>query len=316
MRINCFINRQLLTDYAITSVASYILHILMVPFSTRAVLLHVPNAYLWLGGLIPITFLSLLLAEVLTARVFHLPADYSRSLHFHVRRLLCLAGCIIVISTFLFAYYYTLIWHGWGHWELVLHDQDGHVSFSTLTDTIKHVSICVLFFYPVYLFVAQTRIQRFQIEELLELNQLLETEQRMLRERLPKDNVTDKVILHGDSRDSLIVNPQDILYVESVANYLNIVYFNDTDLCQKRLRCSLKDTEDALEAFPFLVHIHRAFLVNINFITQITGNAAGYKLQLFGSNKVLPVSKSNIVAFKESMSRNLNASQTPHSELH
>ncbi len=29
-------------------------------------------------------------------------------------------------------------------------------------------------------------------------------------------------ILHGDSRDSLIANPQDIVYVESIANYLNI----------------------------------------------------------------------------------------------
>ena len=294
-----FLNRQLLFDYALTSIASYILHILMVPFSTRAVLLHVPNAYFWLAGLIPITFLSLLMAEGITSRLFHLPADYSRSLHFHIHRLLCLACCVIVISTFLFAYYYIFIWHGWGHWHLLLHDQDGQLSFSTLSDTMKHVSICVLFFYPVYLFVAQTRIQRYQIEELQELNQLLETEQRMLRQRLPNDNVTDKVILHGDSRESLIVNPQDILYVESVANYLNIVYFNDSDLCQKRLRCSLKDTEDALDAFPFLVHIHRAFLVNINFITQISGNAAGYKLSLFSTDKILPVSKSNIAAFKE-----------------
>lgn len=48
-----------------------------------------------------------------------------------------------------------------------------------------------------------------------------------------------------------------------------------------------------------IFHIHRAFLVNLNFITQVSGNAAGNKLQLFGSDKVLPVSKANVPDFRE-----------------
>lgn len=69
---------------------------------------------------------------------------------------------------------------------------------------------------------------------------------------------------------------------------------------QKRLRCSLHDIENMLSPYSYIIHIHRAFLVNMNFITQVSGNAAGYKLQLFGSDKELPVSKANEPAFRES----------------
>jgi len=147
--------------------------------------------------------------------------------------------------------------------------------------------------------LSQMRLTRYLFLELMEINKLLESEQKMLRSRLPKDNVTDKIILHGDSRESLVVNPLDIMYVESVGNYLNIVYLNYSDLCQKRLRSSLKDIEETLEAFPFMVHTHRAFLVNINFITHVSGNSAGYKINMFSTDTVLPVSKANVTMLRE-----------------
>jgi len=172
--------------------------------------------------------------------------------------------------------------------------------------------VCVIIVsIPIYIWnrdQLKKRFLRAEIEELRMLNSLLEAEQNNLRSHLQKDNTADKIILHGDGKESLIVNPLDIMYVESVGNYLSIVYFNEsfsesdksvTELCTKRLRSSLRDVEEALEAFPFLVHIHRAFLVNINFITQVSGNSAGYKVSMFSTDKVLPVSKANVAMFRD-----------------
>jgi len=163
--------------------------------------------------------------------------------------------------------------------------------------------VCVIIVsIPIYIWTRDQLKKRFlkaEIEELQTLNALLESEQNKLRTKLQQDSASDKIVLQGDSRESLVVNPLDILYVESVGNYLSIVYFNDSELCQKRLRSSLKEIEEALEAFPFLVHIHRAFLVNINFITQVSGNSAGYKVSMFSTDKILPVSKANVSAFRE-----------------
>ena len=150
--------------------------------------------------------------------------------------------------------------------------------------------------------LSELRQMRYVLQELLQINQMLETEQSEVQLRLSKDNVTDKITLHGDNRNSLAVNPQDIVYVESIANYLNIVYFNDADLCNKRLRSSLRDIEEALEAFPFMVRTHRAFLVNIHFITEVSGNSAGMKASLFSCDKVIPVSRTNIGEFKKIIS--------------
>jgi len=149
--------------------------------------------------------------------------------------------------------------------------------------------------------MAMIKVRNIQssLQELATINQMLDKEQKMLQSRLPEEKETEKIIIHGDSRESLIVNPLDIMYVESVGNYLSIVYFNDSELCQKRLRSSLKDVEETLEAFPFMVHIHRAFLVNINFITQVSGNSAGYKISLFSTDRILPVSKANVNLFRE-----------------
>jgi len=155
---------------------------------------------------------------------------------------------------------------------------------------------------PIYIWNRDQLKKRFlkaEIEELQMLNSLLEAEQQELRSHKDIDNTPDKIILHGEGKESFIVNPLDIMYVESVGNYLSIVYFNESELCTKRLRSSLKDVEEALEAYHFLVHIHRAFLVNINFITQVSGNSAGYKINLFSTDKVLPVSKANVAAFRD-----------------
>lgn len=147
------------------------------------------------------------------------------------------------------------------------------------------------------LFVTNIRIKNFQIEELQTLNNLLSSEQESQNER--EDLAAATVMLNADSNDPLEVCPDGIIYIESVANYVNIVTIDGTEISQHRLRCTLRSIEETLNDFPFIIHIHRAFLVNINFITHISGNAGGYKIQAFGTDKILPVSKANIKNFKE-----------------
>lgn len=167
---------------------------------------------------------------------------------------------------------------------------------------LSAIACVVIVSIPIYIWNRDQLKKRFlktEIEELQMLNSMLEAEQLKFRLQNDKDKVTDKVILHGDSKETLIVNPLDIMYVESVGNYLSIVYLNESELCTKRLRSSLKEIEEALTPFPFIIHIHRAFLVNINFITQVSGNSAGYKVNMFSTDKVLPVSKANVATFRD-----------------
>lgn len=239
------------------------------------------------------------IGEIIVTFLFRSPFSYgdtfgTRLQHFCICGFVCIPTLMVLLTQA-----NVIMMHGIEHAGYAWHDQDGNF---TLEWMLMSRSSCVVASFIIAIAMtalSELRQMRYALQELFQINEMLETEQKVLRSRLPKDNVTDKIIIHGDNRDSLVVNPLDIVYVESVANYLNIVYLNDAELCNKRLRSSLRDVEETLEAFPFMVRTHRAFLVNIHFITQVTGNSAGMKISLFSCDKVLPVSRSNISEFKE-----------------
>ena len=243
--------------------------------------------------------LTLVLSEIIVTYIFQNSFTYSAGFWGRLKHFaLCAVIGVPIFNIFLNQSNTIMMWD-FSRYYYAWIDIDGTF---TLKWYMKTINLCAML--SVILIIAMMAITRVRniehtLLELASINRMLETEQTKLRSRLPKDNVTDKIVIHGDSRESLTVNPLDVIYVESEGNYLSIVYLNDSELCQKRLRSSLKEVEETLEAYPFLVHTHRAFLVNINFITQVSGNSAGYKISMFSTDRVLPVSKANVPLFRE-----------------
>lgn len=252
------------------------------------------NPIIAIAGVVVLVFISSLLSSLL-AMVFlkeeTAPTYESEIKRINIENLINIPLLGLFIITYLGWYCYGEISSGW-----II--DGGFVLWPYLSAVVCVVIVSI----PIYIWNRDQLKKRFlkaEIEELQMLNSLLETEQQMLRSNLEKDNVEEKIILQGEGKNTLIINPLDIMFVESVGNYLNIAYFNGTDLCQQRLRSSLKDVEEKLEVFPFMVHTHRAFLVNINYITQVSGNSAGYKVNLFSTERLIPVSKANVQAFRD-----------------
>ena len=289
------IPRVVLTDYLIYSIGFFLFIVLLEPFGTRDFIKANANPYNYYVIEAICFFLILMLCELFTSFLYHLPADYSQPMEYQVRRLLCLAIPCMLINTVFDGEFFVIIRYGWEHWDYLWRDNDGNMALQWFCHDLKEAVSVGAFVIAYYIFVTYNRVQRYQIEELQSLNSQFEAKRQTKR----NPTLPEKVRLQGKSKETIILNPSDILYIESVSNYVNIVFFNGQDLMQKRLRCSLHDIEDMLSPYSFIIHIHRAFLVNLNFIIQVSGNAAGYKLQLFGSEKVLPVSKANVPAFRE-----------------
>ncbi len=242
------------------------------------------------------------IGECIVTFLFKSPFSYADALitrlqHFSLCGVVCIPTLMVLLTQA-----NVIMMHGIEHADYAWYDKDGHFTFEWMLMSRSSCAVASFFIAIAMTALSELHQMRYVIQELFQINQMLEAEQKSLLSRLPKDNISDKIVLHGDNRDSFVVNPHDIVYVESIANYLNIAYFKDTDLCNKRLRSSLRDIEEELEAFPFMVRTHRAFLVNIHFITQVTGNSAGMKASLFSCDKVIPVSRSNISEFKERIS--------------
>lgn len=103
---------------------------------------------------------------------------------------------------------------------------------------------------------------------------------------------TKQVVLVAENeKDNLTAEPHQLLYIEAADNYSEICFLEAGAVKKTLLRGSLKRLEQQLLPFPYLVRCHRAFIVNLENVTHVEGNAAGYKLSLRNTQAVVPVSR-------------------------
>ena len=112
-----------------------------------------------------------------------------------------------------------------------------------------------------------------------------------------------KVVLKSaNERETLEVDPENILLIESVGNYVEVTYQKEKEKVETTLlRSTLRRIERQLKGFPFLFKCHRGFIVNVNRIQRANGNAQGYKLHFEGVDKEIPVSRGYLKKFRENL---------------
>ena len=84
---------------------------------------------------------------------------------------------------------------------------------------------------------------------------------------------------------------EEIVFVESKKNYVYLASSNDEPIT---IRMTLKEMEKILAEYVQFVRCHRAFIVNLDRIVNVEGNAQGLKLYLNDTSYYVPVSRSYI----------------------
>lgn len=93
-----------------------------------------------------------------------------------------------------------------------------------------------------------------------------------------------------EGKPSAPVRPEEaeaFLYAEAADNYVKVFYQGR----QQLIRGSLKQLEEELQGEGRIFRCHRTYLVNLDKVIHISGNAQGYKLHLAGVEGVIPVSR-------------------------
>lgn len=102
----------------------------------------------------------------------------------------------------------------------------------------------------------------------------------------------ERIILKGDYQKELVdVKVNDLIYVTSANNYVKVYYFENDKVVYSILRITMKKVEDALLPYPNFFRCHRAYLINLYRVKEVTGNAQGYKIKLEEVEEVIPVSR-------------------------
>lgn len=109
--------------------------------------------------------------------------------------------------------------------------------------------------------------------------------------------------LRGEGQKEQLELPlHQLLFIASSDNYVRVVYSKNETATSQLLRASLKNMELQSAAYPQLFRCHRMYLVNLEQVVQVSGNAQGLRLHLQGSEEAIPVSRSLTQTVKERLS--------------
>lgn len=101
--------------------------------------------------------------------------------------------------------------------------------------------------------------------------------------------------------EKLSLDADNILFINSAENYIE-VHFLQKGLVQKKvLRNTLKQVEEDTKEFGSLMRCHRGYIVNTDKVKKISGNAQGYKLHFNQTDALVPVSRSLSSQLKEKL---------------
>jgi len=140
-----------------------------------------------------------------------------------------------------------------------------------------------------FLFLKNNLLQQ-NLKTALKANQELEKIKSLKKEAPVKSNGNTPITLHSDTSETLSLHLPDLLFIEADDNYSTVVWKNGHGVQKKLLRANLKNIESQINN-SFAIRCHRSYIVNVNAISNITGNTNGYKLQILDTEFTIPVSR-------------------------
>lgn len=155
------------------------------------------------------------------------------------------------------------------------------------------VKIVLLGLLPVavLIIINQDRLLRSHLKSAQLLNK------KLIGSKQPKEN-----LIHFKSeykKDKLSIPPNNLILIKSADNYVEVYYKSENLVKKKMIRYSLKKVAETVSKYEYILRCHRTFIVNTNYITEITGNSQGYKLFLENLDFPIFVSRKYIASFKD-----------------
>ena len=168
------------------------------------------------------------------------------------------------------------------------------LSWGNYIDTLVIIAFCSFAIGLYWRFRFRSMYLAAELEEVQQLNEQLS---KVKGERLERKG--EMVTLTGTTSETVTLQISDLLYIESVGNYVKVCYL-DTDRkpAIQMLRATSKQMEETLKDYPMVVRSHRAFLVNLQQVEKIVSQSGTMQLKMRHTGDTLPVSRSNTAQVK------------------
>lgn len=152
-----------------------------------------------------------------------------------------------------------------------------------------------------------------QLKKALDLNRKIRAYQLEKLEALNDSHLEHELVwfLGENGKPICQLNPNSIQFVKSEGNYYELHYVNENLEFKKQLiRNKLSEAEKILPHSLFR-RTHRSFLVNIQHVENVTGNARDILLIMKLTGKIIPVSRSKAKVILSELSHASHSHQIP-----
>ena len=283
------------------------------------------QAYVHLLAIFALGLLSCFLTEVILKYVIRMPRSYDRGVSYIISRNLrfqCINTPLVALLICLYR-----------HLAMSSLVEGNKLSLSNYLETLVIIAFLSFAIGLYWRFKFRSRYLSAELEETRQLNEQLKKLQDSIDERsksktelapvmpckeekdsksnagVPQqtEDVTSagdtdqdsKITLEGNTNEHVTLEISDLLYIEAVGNYVKVCKLQGNEAHTNMLRATMKQMEDSLQAYPMIVRCHRAFMVNLGQVEQISSNSRAMQLVMRHSHDAIPVSRSNVNKLKE-----------------
>jgi hypothetical protein len=246
------------------------------------------QAYVHLLAIFALGLLSCFLTEVILRYIVRMPRSYDRGVSYVISRNLrfqCINTPLVALFICLYRHLAMSVSRG-------LQIPSNVFSLSNYLETLLIIAFLSFAIGLYWRFKFRSRYLAAELEETRQLNEQLKN---MQGKASPEPSLT----LTGTTNEHVTLDISNLLYIEAVGNYVKVVNKQDGEVHTNMLRATMKQMEDALQAYPMIVRCHRAFMVNLGQVEQISSNSRAMQLVMRHSHDAIPVSRSNVNKLKE-----------------
>ena len=252
------------------------------------------QAYIHLLAIFAIGLFSCFLTEVILRYMIRMPRSYDRGVSYIISRNLrfqCINTPLVSLLICLYRHFAMS--------DLVAGNR---LSLSNYLETLVIIAFLSFAIGLSWRFKFRSRYLAVELEETRQMNEQLKKLQTSTQnsQTIEEDtNQVSQITLEGTTNEHVTLEISDLLYIEAVGNYVKVVNKRDDEVQTNMLRATMKQMEDALQAYPMIVRCHRAFMVNLNQVEQISSNSRAMQLMIRHTHDAIPVSRSIVNKLKE-----------------
>jgi DNA-binding LytR/AlgR family response regulator len=110
----------------------------------------------------------------------------------------------------------------------------------------------------------------------------------------------DVITFESDQQtEKKTIHASQLFYIEAASNYIKIFFEQKDKLTYSIVRMTMKKATESVFPYAVFFRCHRAYIVNLDKIEQVEGNAQGYKIKLQGTEERIPVSRNLNTEFSD-----------------